>query len=76
MHEGTAVYNCKFCGETFGKRSKLDNHVNDMHESGPILECPVCGVKHPEKKMTKHLNYAHTAEESVQCLLCVKVQCD
>ena len=74
VHDGTSEYICKYCQQSFEKRSALDSHVSHFHESGPILDCPVCGVKHPEKKMLKHLNYAHTAEESVQCEICLKVQ--
>ncbi|XP_055378262.1 zinc finger protein Xfin-like [Condylostylus longicornis] len=70
-----APYTCKFCGKSFERRQRLENHENAHLPSDErkLLSCPHCDKKfNSESGRWSHIHTVHDKEKAVICEECGK----
>lgn len=68
---------CGECGETFGKRSEFDRHVQAVHrklgKTAETVACDICGEAVEKSKHQQHLKAVHSAVKEHKCEICCRV---
>ena len=64
VHEGTKLYLCDSCEESFAKDSKLKLHIRGMHGGKKQFSCPMCGSQfYFSTRLKDHIEKNHKSQD-------------